>query len=177
MGLFGRAYYRKDFCVWDLGGLFSGGLILSIIYLFIYLLIYLFIYLFSFFFSLFFNGEGGGGALIIGILRYMTSSVFCCLKHSPLLRKKCDDRKVCEHQGRWIEANKAGEINSRATRLCGNEARHHFCVPKIYQEVRNTGKIQQGWIQQLNPSSTATKEEPECSVQRTRNVTLNLPKM
>ena len=25
--IFGRAYYRKDFCVWDLGGLFSGGLI------------------------------------------------------------------------------------------------------------------------------------------------------
>ena len=28
MGLyFGRAYYRKDICVWDLGVLFSGGLI------------------------------------------------------------------------------------------------------------------------------------------------------
>ena len=25
--IFGRAYYWKDFCVWDLGGLFSGGLI------------------------------------------------------------------------------------------------------------------------------------------------------
>ena len=24
--IFGRAYYRKDFCVGDLGGLFSGGL-------------------------------------------------------------------------------------------------------------------------------------------------------
>ena len=25
--IFGRAYYRKDFCVGDLGGLFSGGLL------------------------------------------------------------------------------------------------------------------------------------------------------
>ena len=25
--MFGRAYYRKDFCIWDLGGLFSGGLV------------------------------------------------------------------------------------------------------------------------------------------------------
>ena len=26
--IFGKAYYRKDFCVWDLGGLFLGGLII-----------------------------------------------------------------------------------------------------------------------------------------------------
>ena len=72
--IFGRAYYRKDFCVCDLGGLFWGGLIfgwgglLSEGYL-----------------SLRFGGlifgrayfwmGGGGGGLIIGILRYFISGV------------------------------------------------------------------------------------------------------
>ena len=39
--MFGRANYRKDFCVSDLGDLFSGGLI----------------------FFFFFGGGGGGGLL------------------------------------------------------------------------------------------------------------------
>ena len=29
--MFGRAYYRKDICVWDLGGVFLGGLIVGIL--------------------------------------------------------------------------------------------------------------------------------------------------
>ena len=38
MGLYtlylGSAYYQKDFCVWDFGGLFSGGLIMIFIIFF-----------------------------------------------------------------------------------------------------------------------------------------------
>ena len=53
--IFGRAYYRKNICVWFLGALFSEGLL------------YLFIY---FIFIFFFGWRGGGGmGLIIGILR------------------------------------------------------------------------------------------------------------
>ena len=92
--IFGGAYYWKEFCVskwvaldtkaastkspltyiWE--GLLSegylrlrfGGLIFARAYLFIYLFIYyLFIYLFIFFVFFFL----GGGALIIGILRYL----------------------------------------------------------------------------------------------------------
>ena len=34
--IFGRTYYQKDFCVWDLGGLFLGGLVTIIIIIFFF---------------------------------------------------------------------------------------------------------------------------------------------
>ena len=46
--IFGRACYRKDISVWDLGDLFSEGLIYLFIYLFILLLLLLLLlFLFS----------------------------------------------------------------------------------------------------------------------------------
>ena len=54
--IFGRAYYQQDFCIRDLGGLLSGGLI----YLFYFIIIVVFFF--------------GGGGLFIGILQYYNNT-------------------------------------------------------------------------------------------------------